>query len=219
MCRFEEYDIELTVEVLSDQSEEWEVEEVDEDVEIKSKPKTSSDLTFSDTVGNYQPLKSEEFIVTEEIKQEPEDYEETETTVFENPAVDLIEIKTEIKEEPEEIQEFKFDDLPEEVLLALDNDNSEDLNNDYFDESTSQSSKKRGRKDNTQSLACSMCGYKACSELDRQEHMATVHNQKKRKIDNSPLIGDKEWMCCYCGDNFTTKWDSIQHRKAEHREE
>lgn len=176
-------------------------------------------MTFGDIAGSYQTLESEEFIVTEEIKQEPEDDDETETTVFENPATDIIEIKTEIKEEPEEIQEFKFDDLPEEVLSALDSDNSEDLNNDYLDESTSQRSKKRGRKDNVQSLTCSLCGYKSCSELDRQEHLATVHNQKKRKIDNSQLIGDKEWICCYCGDNFKTKWDNIQHRKTEHQEE
>ncbi|CAG9811594.1 unnamed protein product [Chironomus riparius] len=226
VCRFKEYDIELAAGVLSDESDEWKVEVLDEDVEIKNEPNTSSELSVRNIVGNYNAPESEEFIVTEEIKQEPEDEVEqftTETKIFDNQAQDLIEITTEIKEEPEEIQEFKFDDLPEEVLLAIDSDNSDELDDgEYLDESgqsTSQQSRKRGRKDINKSFTCLICGHIYCNELDRQKHLATAHSQKKRKLNDSQMICGKDWMCCYCGESFRTKADSVNHRKTEHREE
>ena len=186
ICRFEEYDIEIAAEVLSDDSEEWKIEVIDEDIEIKTEPIELSDLGNRNVIKNLNKLESEELIITEEIKQEPQDDTEdftTETTIFENPAKDLIEIKTEIKEEPDVIQEFKFDNLSEEVLLALDSDDSDEEEDSQYDESTSQQVRKR------------------------------------RKLNDLQVKSNKEWICCYCGDNFKKKADSVKHRKTEHREE
>ncbi|XP_070508401.1 uncharacterized protein [Chironomus tepperi] len=214
VCRFEEFDIEITAEAVTEY-DEWSVEVVDEEMEIKS------EQIGGDADGYYK--ESDEFRIADDIKKEPEDEDEqftTGTNIFENPGTYLIEIKTEIKEEPEEIQEFKFSDLPEEVLHALDSDNSDEEDDDeYLEESTSQKSRKRSRKDNLKAFNSSQYGHKSNSDLDSQEHAGTAHNPKRMRLSNSTAISDKKWMCCYCGESFGTKVDSVQHRKTEHREE
>lgn len=119
-------------------------------MDIKHEP----DFTLSNPLENYQ-AETEGFIITEVIREESGN--DT------NQAIDPIEIKSEVIEEPEEVHEFNFSGLPEELKFTLDSNNSEDLDNcdNYLDEisqSTSQYS----------------------SELDRHEH------PKKRRRPLSP---------------------------------
>ncbi|CAG9811595.1 unnamed protein product [Chironomus riparius] len=157
ICQFEEYDIDFS----AIQPSQW---PVDPNVMVKSDPTTSSDFTFNNPIGNFHPLETEEYIISEVIKEEPRD--EVEEFTNETKYQATI-IKSEITEEPEEIQELNFSSLPIELLHTLDSNNSTDCDN-YLDElgqPTSQYS----------------------SELDRQENSLTVHQQNRRALSPNQL--------------------------------
>ena len=84
---------------------------------------------------------------------------------------------------------------------------------------------RKSRKDPYQSITCSKCGIKICSELEHQEHVMTVHdpnkkkNYKKLKPWPPAIDGKNEWMCTYCSKCFASKFDMLLHRKREHQKE
>lgn len=231
-----------------DEDEEIVVAEIVDDVEFeitfKSEPVDEKEVNalrndFEDIIApeneDYRALKAEVFIDAENIKQEPQDQDPFGMTCQETADIDDF-LQNAIKEESiADNNEFQFDDLSDDLLMVLDDDNNEfgdGSSEDEEQQSTVETfipldlqkphpevKKKRGRKASLPSFICTLCGYKSCSELDRQEHIATLHFPKKRKRTYVHVISDRDWMCSYCGKYFRTKYESIQHRRTEHKEE
>lgn len=142
---------------------------MDENVEIKNEPMNLLDYNDAES---YHSLDSEQFIITEIVKQEPEFTNPTE--IYENPAT---EIKSEIKTEPDEIQEYQFNGLPKEVLLALGSDDSNDISNYGCEDETSQSSSQQSRSSkyttrNKRNLSP--------QQLERKRERDRIRKQQKR---------------------------------------
>lgn len=160
------------------------------------------------------------------IKDEPPEEDEAEES---QSTQNDLEVKSEIDED-------NFDDYPDQISP------SSSANNVYHfldpipspepiiyerPPPTATIVSRKSRKDPYQLFICPKCGIKICSELERQEHMMTVHdpkkkkNQKKAKLKPSPaaIDGKNEWMCTYCSKCFASKFDMLLHRKREHQRE
>lgn len=97
----------------------------------------------------------------------------------------------------------------------------------------SNPSAKKSRKESRTIIKCDICDLKLVSELERQEHIITVHdpvlNERKRKERKrakkylkpspDPVKGPTDWMCSYCLNYFADKFDMLMHRKREHGKE
>lgn len=156
--RFEEYDIDYTLE-----SSQWSVE----DMEVKKEP----DFTLNNHLENYQ-VETEEFLITEVIRDESGN--------FANQATNPIAITSEVKEEPEEIHEINFSGLCQELNFKLDSNNSEDLDNcdNYLDEisqSTSQYSSEWDRQEHPKKRK-----PLSFSQLERKRERDRLRKQEKR---------------------------------------
>lgn len=170
---------------------EWIIEEAD----IKTEP---------ESVAHFVVNSSESEV---DVKLEPEESESAEVA-------EHCENFADVKEEAEET----FEKLPLDIQRLLDDEYDSDDEDDGCGPGTSSQAApitKRGRKEAQQTYVCLTCGYMACSELDRQEHMAVKHQEVKMKdIEN-----EAKFLCNYCGRSFKSRFNQMKHRLVIHDNE